>query len=223
MPLENVFLYQLERRKLLQDAHMLSKISDPPLPPIMLHRESLIAKLHEIIGPPWYPAGIRTAHCKLVLLCTPAGYGKTTALADYASSTQLPCCWFFLEQTDGDRVSFLTVLLASIRLRFPQFGAGLDALLESAIAANTEHPDNWQYFEPVLDALVASIETEISVRFVLLLCNYHEVNASESINHLVNRLLQKLPPQCVITYREPLSASIGSSQSTCSPRNGWPG
>ncbi len=120
-------------------------------------------------------------------------------LAEYAYSTQLPCCWYFLEQVDTDRVSFLTSLIASIRLRFPQFGADLDELLEGAIAANSCHSsNNWQYFEPVLDALVAAINSKITERFVLLLCNYHEINTSESVNHLVNRLLHKLPPHCVI-------------------------
>lgn len=188
-----------QREKSLQDARILSKVSGPLLPPTVLHREPLVSKLHAIIGPASSSVERRTSHYKLVLLCAPAGYGKTIALADYVNSTQVPCCWYFLEPADSDRVSFLTYLLASIRLRFPQFGAGLDELLQGAISANSSHSsDNWQYFEPILDTLVATINIEITERFVLLLCHYHEINASESVNHLVNRFLQKLPPHCIL-------------------------
>src|SRR5215469_12269542 len=103
----------------------LSKITSPVLPPAVVYREALIARIHSIVAAE--PFGSQehvaehVAHYKLFLLCAPAGYGKTTLLADFAQSTGIPCCWYFLDQNDTDRNTFLHGLLASIRHCFPGF------------------------------------------------------------------------------------------------------
>jgi LuxR family maltose regulon positive regulatory protein len=42
----------------------------------------------------------------LVLVCTPAGFGKTTLLADWATSTTLPVAWLSLDADDNDPARF---------------------------------------------------------------------------------------------------------------------
>src|SRR2546430_5283146 len=76
----------------------LTKFVPPILSPTTLHRESLIKQLSEIITARRFSAQESVARYKLLLLCTPVGYGKTTLLADFALSTQIPCCWYFLDQ-----------------------------------------------------------------------------------------------------------------------------
>ena len=77
------------------------QIAPPMLPSTVLHRTTLVATLREVIlnDGPYAPS--RPVK-KLVLLCAPAGYGKTTLLADFAASAPLPCCWYFLEHTDTE-------------------------------------------------------------------------------------------------------------------------
>src|SRR5438093_7120012 len=106
-----------------------SKIVAPVLPSTQLHRESLVTRLREsdTAGQPSLEGGV--VDHKLILLCAPTGYGKTTLLADFALSTGIPCCWYFLDQNDSDRYTFLCCLLARIRHRFSEFGATLDPLL----------------------------------------------------------------------------------------------
>jgi ATP/maltotriose-dependent transcriptional regulator MalT/DNA-binding SARP family transcriptional activator len=171
----------------------LRKITCPALPTTILSRPALAARLKEAIAGPseGFPS------YKLVLLYAPAGYGKTTVLADFAQHAHIEFCWYFMDRTDADKNTFLGMLLASIRSRFPQFGQELDALLAAAIATETDRPAPFQY-ESLIEALVAAIETEITERFVIALCNYQEVNECQPINELVNRLLRKLPGNCVL-------------------------
>lgn len=174
-------------------AHEMRKITCPALPPTILYRESLVTRLKEVTTGPaeGFP------HYKLVLLYTPAGYGKTTLLADFARNTSIACCWYFMDHLDADKNTFLETLLMSIRLRFPHFGSKLDALLASAIAADAEGVAGFHY-EAMIDALIATIETEITERFVLMLCNYQEMSACQEVDELVNHFLRKLPENCVL-------------------------
>lgn len=177
----------------MSTTHEIRKLVCPVLPPTILQRESLVERLHRLIA--GSTAGF--PHYKLVLLYAPAGYGKTTLLADFAHRTSIASCWYFLDRSDTDKTTFLENLLASIRYRFPHFGVELDPLLGAAIAADADGQKG-QHYEAVVDALAAAMEREISERFVIFLCNYQEVNENQSINALVNRLLRNLPTQCVL-------------------------
>src|SRR5579885_1519703 len=164
----------------------LRKILAPTLPPVILHRVHLLRVLEEALIADG--SGGPTAY-RLLLLCAPAGYGKTTLLADTVKSLSIACCWYFLDRSDGDQGTFLRVLLASIRQRFPDFGSQLDALQATV---EQDQPANYQH---LLDAVIDALETDISERCLLALCNYHEVSNNQAINEIVNQLLKRLPPQ----------------------------
>ncbi|GHO48015.1 BTAD domain-containing putative transcriptional regulator [Ktedonospora formicarum] len=172
------------------------KITCPPLTATHVHRDGLVQKLINALGESGMGTEkkVRLRPYKLVLLQAPAGYGKTTLLTDFAHQTTLPCCWYILDHTDADRMTFLTVLLASIRQCFPNFGSALDSLLNK----NSLESRKTGYFERTVDAFASAIEAEIPERFALLLCNYQEINDLEEMNHLIGSLLKKLPPQCTI-------------------------
>lgn len=176
----------------MRDLDRKKRIAAPTLSPTILHRETLVKKLETALS-----ADSPATHYKLVVLSTPAGYGKTTLLADFALHSSFPCCWYFLDQHDVEKATFLTTLILSIRSRFPHFGKRFDPLLSSSLTlegiASTQY-----YLDAVPDTLVEAIASEIPERFVIFLCNYQEVNGSQEINELVNYLLQKLPDQCAM-------------------------
>jgi ATP/maltotriose-dependent transcriptional regulator MalT/DNA-binding SARP family transcriptional activator len=161
------------------------KIVAPPVPPSILHREHLLWILGNALGAS-VDANAPTAY-QLIILAAPAGYGKTTLLADTVSHFGLTCCWYFLDGSDLDHTTFLKTLLASIRQRFPSFGGQVETLL----AANAE-----PVAQQVLDALCAALASDISEQCILALCNYQEVNGDESLNELVSYLLKHLPAHC---------------------------
>jgi ATP/maltotriose-dependent transcriptional regulator MalT/two-component SAPR family response regulator len=176
------------------DALMVKKISSPVLSRIILHRDEPIQKLREVI----IETSAYHSCYKLVVLYAPAGYGKTTLLADFVRITSLPCCWYFLDETDAEESKFLQILILSILHHFPALEAALKPLLTGILADDAYYSTREPYFEDVIDALVPAIASGISERFAIFLCNYHTINHSKKINHLVNQLLRKLPPQCVL-------------------------
>ncbi|GCE22207.1 BTAD domain-containing putative transcriptional regulator [Dictyobacter kobayashii] len=166
----------------------------PPTLPRIVHRQSLVTELQQALE----GTTSTSMGCKLVLLCAPAGYGKTTLLADFARQCSLTCCWYFLDHTDTDKTTFLRTLFESIRMHFSGFGNGLEQVLENAIAAETSNQASTAHYEAVIDALTYAMETEVTGRIALVLCNYHEIQINPFIHTLANRLLTTLPANCAL-------------------------
>lgn len=179
----------------MHDAALLRKISEPTLPATLLHRTHLLTQLQEALTPDARLDGI-SLHHKLVLSCAPAGYGKTTLLADFARVTPFLCCWYFLDQTDTDPVVFLRTLLASIQHVFPHFGVSLHPLFDRLVSKEASLARSFYHF--LIEALCAACATELTAPFALILSNYEEINESETLADLVNMLLAKLPPQAAL-------------------------
>lgn len=174
----------------MDDTAVLRKIAAPILPSVVLHRRALVTQLQEVLA--LRSDQQKTAvRYRLVLCCAPAGYGKTVLLADLARCTPLACCWYFLARGDAAPGIFMRTLLASLRHVFPHFGASLEALFHHTLTgapASSQAP-----YQSALDALLAAVAIEIPERFVILLCNYAEVNHSQALNDLLNYLIAQLP------------------------------
>jgi ATP/maltotriose-dependent transcriptional regulator MalT/DNA-binding SARP family transcriptional activator len=175
-------------------ASLSRKIVPPTLPTSILHRESLITELNNTIA----GATPLTVGCKLVLLCAPAGYGKTTLLADFAKHTSFTCCWYFLDSTDADKTVFLRTFIESIRFHFPHFGATLDQLLNNAIIVEAKTEVAFYRYEAIIDEIARAIEVEIPERIAIILCGYHEISNNQLISKIVNHFLASMPLNCTI-------------------------
>jgi len=183
------------RSESLYTPNLFRQIVPPALPSTVLHRANLIAALREALLGEREQMVARTAK-KLVLLCAPAGYGKTTLLADFAVSAPIPCCWYFLERADTDAVLFLHTLLNSLCVAFPRLNDSLSAVFTNQFVRDTSSSSD--LYHAVIDALCNTITIEISERFALFLCNYEQINESETLTDLINYLLSRLPSQAVL-------------------------
>lgn len=180
----------------MQDAYILRKLTGPPLPQTLLHREELLSRLSLVLTgkTQQHSQPQIQAASKLILLLAPAGYGKTTVLADFASRGNARYCWYMLDRTDSDIITFLQRLVLSIRQQLPNFGEELDDILVSIAQEHIRETEGISHLIPLLDAFLQALETETKQQVVLLFCNYQEVNDTPILNQVTNYLLRGLPP-----------------------------
>jgi ATP/maltotriose-dependent transcriptional regulator MalT len=150
-----------------------TKLIVPPRKSAVLSRPRLLHFLHEYLDR------------KLILVSAGAGYGKTTLLVDFAHDTEIPVCWFSVDESDGDPQVFVEYLLRSIRQQFPRFGSRTGALLRNAPSAGM--------FAQIVGTLVTEIHDDIPSYFALVLDDYHLVDSSAAVNRIVDNLLTYLP------------------------------
>ena len=78
----------------------------------------------------------RVAASKLTLVSAPAGFGKTTLLAEWVAAGSAtptmsgPAAWLSLDQGDNDPASFWTHVIAALRTVAPGVGETMLALLQ---------------------------------------------------------------------------------------------
>src|SRR5262249_53527219 len=60
----------------------------------------------------------------LTLISAPAGFGKTTLLAQWLAESGTPAAWLSLDAEENDPARFLTYLVAAVQAIAPNIGAG---------------------------------------------------------------------------------------------------
>jgi LuxR family maltose regulon positive regulatory protein len=148
-----------------------TKLRIPPAHHV-LRRERLVDALEE--GVPNH---------KLILLSAPAGYGKTTLLADWAQASQYPVAWLAVDQEDNVLDRFLRYLLAAWETIQPDVRHSPPGLLLGAS-------------EPDTDAVLAAIlnlASDLPHHLVFVLDDYHLIE-EPAIHQALTFLLDHLPP-----------------------------
>ena len=138
-----------------------AKLHVPALRAGMVSRGELVGRL----------AG--AGDCKLVLVCAPAGWGKTSVLSQWHSAEPGVLAWVSLDPGDDDRVRFWSYVIAAVRTVVPEVG-------EAALAALPNAPGD------LAGAVLPSLLNELAAagrRLVLVLDDYHCVR-EESIGKI---------------------------------------
>jgi LuxR family maltose regulon positive regulatory protein len=166
-----------------------AKLHVPALRAGMVSRGELVGRL------------VGAGDCKLVLVCAPAGWGKTSVLSQWHSAEPGVFAWVSLDPGDDDRVRFWSYVIGAVRTVVPEAG-------EAALAALPNAPGD------VTSAVLPSLLNELAAagrRLVLVLDDYHCVR-EESIHASVAFLLRHLPPsvQLAIATRSDPPLPLGS-------------
>ncbi|MFZ0166488.1 MAG: hypothetical protein WAL12_23155, partial [Trebonia sp.] len=128
----------------------------------------------------------RGAESALTLVSAPAGFGKTTLLAEWLAAAPADgrsVAWLSLDQRDNDPALFWTYLVAALKTAAPGEGAGALSLL---------HPPR-SPGEAGLVTLLNDLDA-ISDDVVLVLDDYHVIDARE-VQDGMAFLLEHLPRQ----------------------------
>jgi len=155
----------------------MTKIRMPRRRADLLSRRRLIDFLHAHLD------------CKLVLISAPAGYGKTSLLADFAYETGLSVCWYTLDPFDRDLRIFVEHLIAAVARQFPSFGAKSSLLLRQLT-------DLGRQLYLLVTTLVREIYDTISDYFVLVLDDYHTVEDEEKIVEFLDLFTTYMDENC---------------------------
>jgi len=125
---------------------------------------------------------LRASTCELVLVCGPAGFGKSSLLADWVRRDERPVGWLSLDEGDNDPVRFWRHVAAALDRARAGLGASAGAVVGPGRAA--------------LDAAATALVNELaeaSDQVVLVVDDYHLVEAPE-VHRSMEFLLEHLPP-----------------------------
>jgi LuxR family maltose regulon positive regulatory protein len=119
----------------------------------------------------------------LTLVCTPAGFGKTTLLGDWARRSRRPTAWLSLDAGDNDPARFWRYVAAALDQVRPGVSERVAMLLRG--------PQ-----QPPLQAVATALINELAPQpeqITLVLDDYHLIDASP-VHESVAFLLDRLPP-----------------------------
>jgi LuxR family maltose regulon positive regulatory protein len=174
---------------------MSTKLRIPAARPDRVSRPDLAARVE---------TGLQVGHV-LTLVSAPAGFGKTTLIREWASTSERPVAWLEIDEEDSNPARFLTYLVAAFRQIDDQVG---DTLSDR------------QNVTP-RDALMMLINEldRGDTRMALVLDDYHLISTFET-HDLMTFFLENCPPgvHVVIGTREdpplPLARMRARSQMT---------
>ena len=118
----------------------------------------------------------------LVLVCTPAGFGKTTLLADWARGGQRPVAWLSLDDADNDPARFWRHAAAALDRVCPGVAEPVAALLG---------PPPPRSFEGLVTTLLNELDG-VAEEVVLVVDDYHLIQAPP-VHQSLGFLLEHLP------------------------------
>jgi LuxR family maltose regulon positive regulatory protein len=127
----------------------------------------------------------RGAESKLTLVSAPAGFGKTTLLAEWlegAASEGTSTAWLSLDPGDSQATTFWSYVIAALQTVAPGFGANSLSLLR-------------QPQPPPIEAILATLVNELSEtshQIIFVLDDYHAIDARD-VDQGMAFLLDHLP------------------------------
>ncbi|MDA1349124.1 MAG: tetratricopeptide repeat protein [Chloroflexi bacterium] len=150
----------------------------------VLRRQRLVDALHENLPD------------TLQLISAPAGFGKTSLLADFARDTDLPVAWYGVDERDRDPYTFLRNIAQAIKFQFP----ALDDLEVQAVGLFSDD----KHWRSTAGRLVDWVREYVRNYFVLIVDDLHTISPNSSVRDAMDYLVQRLPDNCrlIISTRE---------------------
>ena len=166
----------------MEQGHLVgTKLRPPQLQHGLIERANLVRRLRE------------ARERKLTLVCAPAGYGKTTLLAQWeaADRDQVPFVWVALDERDSDPVRLWMHLIGGLHQARPSVG-------ERSLAALAGGP------RAVVDSVVPVLANELvdAAPLALVLDDWHAVS-NRICDQSVALLIEEMPEhhQIVVSSR----------------------
>ena len=125
---------------------------------------------------------------RLILISAPAGYGKTTLLADFLNASNRPFAWYQLDANDSDPTVFLTYLIEALR-RMKDAPSSVTNALGKTAQSLLDSSDTSISPQRVLTVLINELTEQLDGICLLVLEDYHYVT-NPAVHQLVDFLLE---------------------------------
>ncbi|KAA3646748.1 MAG: hypothetical protein DWQ07_11135 [Chloroflexi bacterium] len=163
-----------------------TKLYVPKPRPELVLRPQLIERLNEGL------------HHKLTVISAPAGFGKTTLVNEWVTTSDRQVAWLSLDESDGDLTVFLNYFIAALNQAersSEDIGEGALSMLQSP-----QPPAVTEILTGLINELAA-----IPTQTILVLDDYHRIQA-QPIHDALTFLLEHLPEQLhlvIVTRQDP--------------------
>jgi hypothetical protein len=151
---------------------MRTKLFRPRTSSDIIPRTRLIERLHETLGG------------DLTLVCAPAGFGKSTLLAQWVQTIDRKHAWLSLDEHDNELPVFVQSLAASLQTAFPDAFGATAALFKAPRLLPPDH----------IAILISNDLADVPDDVILVLDDYHLIHNRE-IHTLLELLVGHLPSQ----------------------------
>ncbi len=170
------------------------KFEPPRLAERLLPRERLIAQIEQVLGR-------NRSSGDVLLVSAPAGYGKSTALAQWALHTKRPVAWYHLDATDNDPVLLIRGIVRALRLHLLRTQWDVLTLLKQS-PAGALSPQDIQRAAMVLGR---NIQQNVIKPLTLILTGVSEIKAKSPTALVLDTLLGRSTDclRIVLEAREP--------------------
>ncbi|HEX5166271.1 MAG TPA: LuxR C-terminal-related transcriptional regulator [Thermomicrobiales bacterium] len=158
------------REILPRDPQLITKLLPPPSPRDLIARPHLAKAIEPKPGQ------------QITLISAPTGFGKTTAMQEWASTTERAVCWVSLDSGDNEPDGFWSYVVSAIERGQPGFSATARSLLHTPEAVSAEY---------VVTAIINEL-AQIPDPVSLILDDYHLIS-NEIIHRSMRFLIDHLP------------------------------
>ena len=164
-------MFQQAREPLLQ-----TKLFIPPTRSQRVTRPSLIERINNNLDK------------ALILVSAPAGFGKTTLLADWVAQADPQVAWLSVDAGDNDLNRFLNYVVAALHNTLSEQSTDICATTLAMLQSVQPLPT-----QTILITFINEL-TNISEPLALVLDDYQFITSS-TVNEAMSYILEHLPPQ----------------------------
>lgn len=140
--------------------------------------------IHHISRDRLYGILSKGLQCKLTLVTSPPGFGKTTIISEWIRKQQIKAGWVSLDTGDNDVLRFWRYVTASLGKVYPMNNTIFSTLLQPSLTFSIEH---------IITEIINSL-FKAKQDLVLVLDDYHQIT-SEEVHRSLSLFLQYLPIQ----------------------------
>jgi ATP/maltotriose-dependent transcriptional regulator MalT/DNA-binding SARP family transcriptional activator len=161
-----------------------TKLMPPRLATGLLERPRLLERLRKQVDLP------------VTILSANAGCGKTTLVNEFVRHAAIPYVWYQVDTSDLDLAVFFAHLVQGLQSVHPGFG-------NVVLGYMTETDDLWSKAEQLADVFLNEVFERIEEKTIIVLDDFHNVDASEAVCVAIDRIVKYLPDvlHIVITTR----------------------